>query len=487
MSAETIKQSIQSRTILKAMTYLENNPEENIPKLMNLMDRVSPEGWFTGQRDSFRKAIEEKNNWYDLILRVYEIDGGIRKRSLQNFIINATLDGGVKQKTLSEKYNCNIPWAILMDPTAACNMRCKGCWASEYGNHMNLKYDVMDSIIQQGKQLGTYIYLFTGGEPLLRKGEIIHLCEKHPDCMFMAFTNGTLIDDDLCKEMLRVQNFLVAISMEGFEQANDARRGQGTYQKIKDKMEMLKAYRIPFGISTCYTSQNIDDVSSEEYFDMMIESGAFFVWFFHYMPVGGDADIRLLPSPEQREKMYVNIQKYRRTKPIFTIDFQNDGKYAGGCIAGGRKYLHINANGDIEPCAFIHYSDSNIHETSLLEAYRKPLFMAYHDRQPFNKNMFKPCPMLENPECIEEIIGETPVVNTETVHPETVTQLCDKTRAYAAAWSDTAERLWAETAGTHEMGERPGTCEMGERPGTCEMVERSEKVEALKDRREESV
>ncbi|MBR0456188.1 MAG: radical SAM protein [Firmicutes bacterium] len=444
MSTDTIKHVIQYRTMIKAMTYLEDNPEENIPKLMDLIDRISSEGWFTGQRDAFRKAIEEKNNWYDLILRVYEIDAGIRKRSLQNFIINATLNGGVLQKTLSEEYNCNIPWAILFDPTAACNMKCKGCWASKYGNHMNLKYDVMDSIVNQGKHLGTYIYLFTGGEPLLRKKDIIRLCEEHPDCMFMAFTNGTLIDDDFCEEMLRLKNLLVAISMEGFEQANDARRGKGTYQKIRDKMEMMKEYRIPFGVSTCYTSQNIDDVSSDEYYEMMIESGAFFVWFFHYMPVGSDADTGLLPNPAQREKMYANIQKYRRTKPIFTIDFQNDGKYAGGCIAGGRKYIHINANGDIEPCAFIHYSDCNIHETSLLDAYRKPLFMAYHDRQPFNENMFKPCPMLENPECIEDIIRNTDAINTDTVHPETIEQLCSKTKPYAKAWNDTAERLWTE-------------------------------------------
>ena len=444
MSAEIIKHSIQNRTIRKAMNYLEDNPEENIPKLMELMDRISPEGLFVGQRNSFRKAIEEKNNWYDLILRVYQIDAGIRKRSLQNFIINATLNGGVLQKSLSEKYNCNIPWAILFDPTSACNMHCKGCWASEYGNHMNLPYDVMDSIVNQGKHLGTYIYLFTGGEPLIRKKGIIRLCEEHPDCMFMAFTNGTLIDDSFCEEMLRLKNLLMAISLEGFEHTNDARRGEGSYQKIKSKMEMLKEYGIPFGVSTCYTSQNIDDVSSDEYYEMMIESGAFFVWFFHYMPVGGDADTRLLPSPAQREKMYVSIQKYRQTKPIFTIDFQNDGKYAGGCIAGGRKYIHINANGDIEPCAFIHYSDSNIHDVSLLEAYRRPLFMAYHDRQPFNENMFKPCPMLENPECIEEIIRNTAVVNTDTIHPENIMQLCDKTRPYAAAWNDTAERLWAE-------------------------------------------
>lgn len=446
MSSESIKKVMRGYTLKKAMAYIDNNPEENIPKLMDLVDRVSPEGWCTGQRNAFRKAIDEKNNWYQLILRAYEIDSGIRKHVLQNFIFNATLKGSGLQQEISEKYNCNVPWAILLDPTSACNMKCKGCWATEYGNKMNLSYETMDSIVCQGKEMGTYIYLYTGGEPLIRKKDIIRLCEKHPDCMFMAFTNGTLIDVDFCMDMLRVKNFLTAISLEGFEESNDARRGKGTYQIIKEKMKMMRDYRIPFGISTCYTSQNIDYVSSDEYYDMMIESGAFFVWFFHYMPVGSNADVSLLPRPEQREKMYENIQKHRQSKPIFTIDFQNDGQYAGGCIAGGRKYLHINANGDIEPCAFIHYADSNIHENTLLEAYRRPLFMAYHDGQPFNENAFKPCPMLENPECIEEMINNIDVVNTDVVAPESIEDLCSKMRPYAAAWSDTADRLWKDNS-----------------------------------------
>lgn len=28
---------------------------------------------------------------------------------------------------------------------------------------------------------------------------------------------------------------------------------------------------------------------------------------------------------------------------LFTFDFQNDGEFVGGCIAGGRNYFHINA------------------------------------------------------------------------------------------------------------------------------------------------
>ena len=150
-----------------------------------------------------------------------------------------------------------------------------------------------------------------------------------------------------------------------------------------------------------------------------------------------------MPSPEQREKMYGRIRAYRQTKPLFILDFQNDGEYVGGCIAGGRRYLHINANGDVDPCVFVHYSDSNIREKSLLDCLRSPLFMAYHDGQPFNGNHLKPCPMLENPEKLREMVARTGAGSTDLQSPETVEHLCGKCDGYARAWDETARRLWA--------------------------------------------
>ena len=175
----------------------------------------------------------------------------------------------------------------------------------------------------------------------------------------------------------------------------------------------------------------------------MIDWGALFVWYFHYMPVGNDAAPELLPTPEQREAMYHKIRAYRRTKAIFGMDFQNDGEYVGGCIAGGRRYLHINANGDVDPCVFIHYSDANIHEMQLLDALRSPLFMAYHDGQPFNDNHLRPCPMLENPELLREMVERTGARSTDMQSPETVQHLCGKCDRYARDWQPVADRLWA--------------------------------------------
>lgn len=439
---EKAKIAAMSASLTKAWEYLGKNPEENVPKLMELVDKVAPDGWYEGQRNAFRKAIEEKSNWYELIMKVWNLDEGVRNTFFKNFIVNASLIGSAKQEETAEKENCNVPWAILLDPTSACNMHCTGCWAAEYGNRLNLSFEELDSIVSQGKELGTYMYIFTGGEPLVRKKDIIKLCKTHPDCEFLSFTNGTLIDEEFCQEMLRVKNFVPAISLEGFEMANDGRRGQGAYEKVMKAMKLLKDHKLPFGISACYTSKNCYDITSEEFFDMIINAGALFIWFFHYMPVGNGAAPELLPAPEQRKMIYDRIRTYRNSKAIFSMDFQNDAEYVGGCIAGGRRYLHINAKGDVEPCVFIHYSNANIRECTLLEALKSPIFMAYHDGQPFNENILRPCPMLENPEILPKMVRESGAKSTDYESPEEADKLSERCQPYADNWKPQAEELW---------------------------------------------
>ena len=439
---DTIKNAAFASAIQAALKYMDKDPETNIPKVMSIVDKAAPEGWYAGQRNAIRQGIAEKGNWYELATKVWALDPEVRKTFFTNFIVNASLKGSALQKETEEKEDCNVPWAILLDPTSACNLHCTGCWAAEYGHKLNLSLETIDDIITQGKKLGTYMYIYTGGEPMVRKKDIITICERHPDCEFLSFTNGTLIDEEFCQEMLRVKNFVPAISLEGSEEANDGRRGDGVYQKVMHAMELLKSHKLPFGVSTCYTSANVDSVSSEEYFDHMIDCGALFVWFFHYMPTGNDAVVELMPNPQQREKMYHKIREYRSTKAIFSMDFQNDAQYVGGCIAGGRRYLHINANGDVDPCVFIHYSNANIYKESLLDALKSPIFMAYHDGQPFNENMLRPCPMLENPQKLRKMVEESGAKSTDLQSPESVEHLCAKCDAYAEHWKPKAEELF---------------------------------------------
>lgn len=446
--AERAAFGLAADKVLKYMNKTDDRTKALL-KLVDLTENFAKDRFQPGSYEAARKMIQDPDNkWVQYLNRLFdEVDPHVLKTTALNLGFDAMLYGTKLMHESREKYQCNIPWLILMDPTSACNLKCTGCWAAEYGHLLNLSFEDMDRVITQGKELGIYLYMLTGGEPLVRKKDVIRLCEKHNDCVFHAFTNGTLVDDEFCQEMQRVGNLSLSISLEGYEEVNDGRRGKGVYQKVMHAMDLLKTYGLIFGTSICYTRANIETVTSDKFLDMIIKKGCRYAWYFHYMPVGNEAATELLPTKEQREYMYHRVREIRGKeggKQIFAMDFQNDGEFVGGCIAGGRNYMHINANGDVEPCVFIHYSGANIHEVSLLDALRQPLFMAYRDGQPFNDNQLRPCPMLENPELLREMVHKTGAKSTDLQSPESVDHLCDKCKNYAENWAGKAEKIWEE-------------------------------------------
>jgi len=437
---------VQKAAANMLLNYISDDFLGKLPRILKLAEKLDRGNFHATQITTVRNVLlDESNVWHTFARNlVQEVDKKCIMKFVEGFIINTHLVGNERRQAIEKKYDCNVPWTILIEPTSACNLSCTGCWAAQYGSRHNLSYETLDSVVREGKEIGMYFYIFSGGEPLVRKKDIIRLCEAHQDCYFFAFTNGTLVDDELCDDMLRVGNFALAFSIEGDEEATDMRRGKGTYRKVIEAMERMKAHRLLFGYSTCYHRYNTESVGSDEFVDDMIARGCRFAWNFTYMPVGKDARTDLMATPEQRAYMYRRINEIRATKPIFAMDFWNDGEYANGCIAGGKRYLHINAAGDVEPCAFIHYSNVNIHDVSLLDALRSPLFMAYRRNQPFNGNMLRPCPLLDNPEMLAAMVKESGARSTDMEAPENVDVLCAKTAPAAKAWAEVADRLWAE-------------------------------------------
>jgi len=452
MSGITFKQKLRIFGARKLIKYIDSDPQKTLPKMIKWVEKLDRKKTLDGPLPVIKRLLSDDTGvWYGYVMDIFtKMNPSVRHKLIENFLINSVILGREIKLELREKEGCNIPWAILMDPTSACNLKCIGCWAAEYGHKMSLTLEQWDSIITQAKAMGTYFFLYSGGEPMVRKKDIIKMCEKHNDCIFLSFTNGTLIDEEFACEMERVGNFIPAISVEGDAKATDGRRGDGVYAKLTKGMEILKAHNLPFGISCCYTSANTSSIGSDEFVDDMIEKGAKFAWFFTYMPVGADAVPELLATADQREHMYRFVRHIRATKPLFALDFWNDGEYVKGCVAGGKYYLHINANGDIEPCAFIHYSDSNIKNKTLLEAYKSGLFMQYHDNQPFNCNHLRPCPCLDNPEKLASMVDKSGAKSTDMQNPEDVHVLTEKCKEVSDIWAERAEKLWAENRAEHD-------------------------------------
>ena len=421
--------------------------EKNLNKLIdmagNLLKDTSP-----GVTRGIRTGLYPGSKYEKYLFSIMDdVDPHVIKTTVLNGGYEAAFRGLRDTTANAEKYQCNVPWIILFDPTSACNKHCVGCWAADYGNALNLTYDECDRLISEAKALGTHLFMLTGGEPLVRKKDILRLCEKHNDCEFNIFTNASLIDDDFCEQARKLGNMIFSVSVEGSEETNDGRRGQGSYQEVMAAFDRMHAHGLFYGTSTAYTRDNVKVVSSDEYFDNLIAHGCKFAWFFHYMPVGEGANADLMPTVEQRQYMLKRIREVRAVeggKPIFAMDFQNDGEYVGGCIAGGRVYCHVNARGDVEPCVFIHYSNANIKEQSWLDCLRQPIFQQYREHYPWNDNMLRPCPMLENPEILPQIVEESGAKTSEYVAPESAEDLCKRTTPYAEKWAPVAQRIWLE-------------------------------------------
>lgn len=435
------------KTLNKAKDYQERS--ETYAKIVDVAAKFYGKAAPKETLDAVKAYVSNPDNRWMRVLNhiIDEADPHYAKMMLLNLGYESFFCGTKKIREMRQKYNCNIPWLILFDPTSACNMHCVGCWSGTYGHKSSLTFEEMDKIVTEGKALGAHLYMLTGGEPMVKKEEVLRLCEKHDDCFFAAYTNSTLIDEDLCKRVQKLGNLTFMISIEGTPNTNDARRGEGHYAAVMKAMDLLKKYGIVFGTSICYTKDNIEAVTSDDFFNMLAEKGAHFGFYFHLMPVGNNAVPELMPTPEQRTYMINRIREVRSENSeieFFPMDFQNDGEYVGGCIAGGRNYFHINSNGDAEPCVFIHFSNTNIKTHSILEMLQSPLFMAYHEGQPFNRNHLRPCPMLENPELLEEIVLAAGAHQTNEESPEEVEHLCAKCKDYAAAWKPVADKIWAE-------------------------------------------
>lgn len=444
-SMELGKRFFGEKVFGTVMGYLKKDPEQNLEKALDTVEKIAVAPNHKRYARDIKKQLKENPAIRQYISRVInELDENVHNHLINNFFVNASLVGVPRQNKLSEELSFSVPYTILIDPTSSCNLKCKGCWAGAYEKHHSLSFEEVDRIVDEAKDLGMYFIVMSGGEPLMWK-HLPELCRKHYDVAFMIYTNGTLINKDTAQWMREVGNITPAISIEGGRETTDLRRGEGVYDKIMAGMDHLQENGVAFGFSITITSENADEAYSDEFVDLMIDKGALYGWSFHYIPIGRSPDLSLMVTPEQRAALVDQVRHVRTTKPIQIADFWNDGELTGGCIAGGRRYFHITANGDVEPCAFVHFKADTINGKSLKEILANPLFKAYQDRYPFSDNLLRPCPLIDRPEQLREIVSET---SAQPSHEGADTiledQMAAKMDTIAAAWGDRADQKWSE-------------------------------------------
>jgi MoaA/NifB/PqqE/SkfB family radical SAM enzyme len=430
--------------IASSLSLLGNTSKENLIRLTYLAEKIP-------QKESYR----EKIRWIRTLFRtdhpglaiarrvLSETHPHHRKKIISNFIVNQLLVGTNRRKAFEAENGFYPPDAMLISPTMRCNLHCYGCYAGSYSTEDDLPFDVMDRLIRECKAMGIHLVLMTGGEPFLRE-DLFDLFEKHDDTTFQIYTNAILIDEKMVERFVALGNVVPAISLEGLREETDQRRGKGQFDRIVRVMEWFRKAGIFFAVSTTQTSKNTDVLTSDKFIDFLVEKGCILLWNFHYVPTGRDPDLSLMATPEQRNWMRERLIHFRATQPMLFVDFWNDGCLTQGCIAAGRKYFHVNANGDVEPCVFCHFASDNIKEKSLTEALNSPLFREIRSRQPFSENLFRPCLLIDHPEQGREIALQHAKYFTHQGAEHLFTDLAQSINAYANAYGEIAEVAWKE-------------------------------------------
>ena len=264
--------------ISKALDYLERDPDANLPKLMDWLDKYTGERLASPYRELFHRAMSDPgNNWHRLIKSMYtDIDSRVLKKIFENFVIHAGLMDWPSRNAAGELGNGRAPWAVIIDPSFPCEMGCRGCGASIYGVRPYMEFDSLDEEIEARKGRGCHLFIFSGGNPLAREQETIALCNKHTDCVFAAFTP-------------------------------------------------------PFGVACRCTAENAERVATELYYDRVIATGAKFCWFFTCPAYGPEQPASL----EQLEAIHRRVQEFRRSKPLLTLDFWDGPSPSAAAPQGG--------------------------------------------------------------------------------------------------------------------------------------------------------
>jgi MoaA/NifB/PqqE/SkfB family radical SAM enzyme len=290
--------------------------------------------------------------------------------------------------------------------------------------------------------MGTNFIFISGGEPFVLWEGLRDLIERHSDVAFQIYSNGQLIDDTVARELGRLGNAAVGISIEGTEASTDGRRGAGVHQGILAAMDRLRARGVLFGFSITATTKNFEDVLDDAFAEEMIGRGCLYGWFFTYLPVGQVPDLSLMLRPEQRGRLRDRVVELRRRYPLFLVDFWNDGQLTGGCMAGGRKYLHVNHNGDVEPCVFSHFAVDNIKGRSLADVLKSPFFREIRSRIPYSENLLRPCMIIDHPELLREMVTRHGARPTHAGAEGLLSELAPSLDAYAQEYAGVADAKW---------------------------------------------
>jgi len=330
-----------------------------------------------------------------------------RNPALLFFLIKTLVNQyqAIKRRANFAKQKLHVPPFMILSITNVCNLKCTGCYAKAHKRRENteLNHEQLDKLIGEADELGISVLMLAGGEPLMRP-KIFEITKKHPKIIYPIFTNGLHITDKLIKDVFLKQRQLIPIiSIEGLPDQTNARRGDGVHENFQKLLPNLKKQGIFFGVSLTVTKTNFDVVADRQFIAKLTEQGCKLFFFIEYIPFDQNTQ-NLVPTLDQKKKLLDILKDYRKEFPGLFIAFPGDEEQFGGCLASGRGFVHVSPGGDIEPCPFSPYADTNLKNASLKEALQSKFLATIRENHHMLTESQTGCALWENREWVRSLL-----------------------------------------------------------------------------------
>jgi len=382
------------------------------------MIKEKPDYKFTTKGSSILKNTMDK---YDpKIASVFLPWACCHPRYIRSFLRLRKTNIKSKKARVTEKENgIIVPPFLIISITSSCNLKCTGCFAEAAGttchstprsdNNTLLDKDQWCKIIKEATELGVFGFVIAGGEPFLFP-DLLDLCKEFKDRFFILLTNGTIFNDKYYKQLKRLGNIAVIISVEGGLEKTDERRGKGVYNKAMNTLKQLNKIGVISGISITITRSNFKYWMESKNIDELISKGVKIGIFIEYIPttpipevIDEKSDHSLILTPDEREIFRDKMLLYRETKKIYIVHSPGDEEFFGGCVSAGCGFAHITPNGDLTPCPVSNIATHNLTKSSLRDGLGSPLFKKIRENEHLLETEGLPCALFAHPKEVDEL------------------------------------------------------------------------------------
>jgi MoaA/NifB/PqqE/SkfB family radical SAM enzyme len=298
-----------------------------------------------------------------------------------------------------------VPPMLIYSITQSCNLSCKGCYAKalHLSRQGDLNPEAFADLVNQADAIGVSIMMLAGGEPFTRP-EVLEITARHPKIIFPIFTNGVLLRGDLFNKLLQQKQAIPIISLEGDEKETDERRGAGVFNRIRNLIQRLNKARHAFGVSITVTRENFATVTSASFIENLVDLGSRILFFINYVPVDRGTE-NLMLAPDQLDSLKDTLEGFRRKYPALFVGFPSGEEEFGGCLAAGKGFVHISAEGEVQPCPFSPYADASLKDKSLIEALKSPLLQKVLNHVAEEDESNGICGLWQKRKWVESLVG----------------------------------------------------------------------------------